>query len=74
MEAGFMDKYNRYKKRDLELPIQRKRLMDNIERDLTSDSPVKAVFYGGSLGSNNTDNYSDIDLRIVVDRNVIIQS
>jgi hypothetical protein len=72
MEAGFiMNKYNRHKKRDLELPIQRKRLMDNIERDLTSDSNVKAVFYGGSLGSNNTDNYSDIDLRIVVDRNVI---
>lgn len=41
--------------------------MDNIESDLMQDANIKALFYGGSLGSSNTDIYSDIDLRIVVD-------
>ncbi|AXF54744.1 hypothetical protein [Salicibibacter kimchii] len=66
-----MDSFDRHNQRDLELPIHRKRLMNNIENDLTQDANVKAIFYGGSLGDSNTDIYSDIDLRIVVDRSVI---
>ncbi|WP_409254323.1 nucleotidyltransferase domain-containing protein [Bacillus sp. SCS-153A] len=37
-----------------------------IERDLSSDDQVISLFYGGSIGTGNTDLYSDIDLRIVV--------
>ncbi|QQK77703.1 hypothetical protein HUG15_20360 [Salicibibacter cibarius] len=62
-----MDQFHGHKQRDLELPIHRKRLMNHIESDLTQDRNVKAIFYGGSLGSGNTDMFSDIDLRIVVE-------
>lgn len=40
--------------------------MNTIEQDLINDDNILAVFYGGSLGKQNTDLYSDIDLRIVV--------
>lgn len=40
--------------------------MNAIERDLINDDNVLALFYGGSIGSENTDLYSDIDLRVVV--------
>src|SRR5690625_2291598 len=40
--------------------------MENIEQDLSNDDQVLAVYYGGSIGNRNTDLYSDIDLRIVV--------
>ncbi|WP_231887859.1 hypothetical protein [Fictibacillus phosphorivorans] len=40
--------------------------MRTIEQDLVADNNVLAVFYGGSIGKGNTDFYSDIDLRIVV--------
>ncbi|MFC4559205.1 aminoglycoside 6-adenylyltransferase [Virgibacillus kekensis] len=40
--------------------------MVNIENDFLQDKNVLSVFYGGSIGNGNTDNYSDIDLRIVV--------
>lgn len=63
---GFEALRKMYKKRDEELPLQRKKLMRTIEQDLVADNNVLAVFYGGSIGKGNTDFYSDIDLRIVV--------
>lgn len=62
-----MTQFNGHTERDLVLPINRKKMMDNIEKD----SNVLAIFYGGSLGNNNTDIYSDIDLRIVIDQSMI---
>ncbi|MBD7963478.1 aminoglycoside 6-adenylyltransferase [Fictibacillus sp. Sa2CUA10] len=40
--------------------------MRTIEQDLVADKNVIAVFYGGSIGKESTDLYSDIDLRVVV--------
>ncbi|MFC0470004.1 aminoglycoside 6-adenylyltransferase [Halalkalibacter kiskunsagensis] len=56
----------KHKKRDLEIPKHRQILLNSIEQDLLNDENVLAVFYGGSLGNQNTDLYSDIDLRIVI--------
>ncbi|PWW26641.1 hypothetical protein DFO73_110215 [Cytobacillus oceanisediminis] len=56
----------KHKSRDLEVPKHRQVLLNSIEQDLLNDENVLAVFYGGSLGNQNTDVYSDIDLRIVV--------
>ncbi|PUB11127.1 hypothetical protein [Paenisporosarcina sp. OV554] len=56
----------KHRKRDLEIPKHRQTLLNAIEQDLLSDGNVLAVFYGGSLGNQNTDLYSDIDLRVVV--------
>jgi hypothetical protein len=53
--------------RDQLLPEKRKELLDAISKDLTADSKILAIFLGGSLGSEMTDCYSDIDLRVVVD-------
>lgn len=56
----------KYRNRDFTLPKYREELIRAIEGDLLTDENILGVFYGGSLGSNNTDLYSDIDLRIVV--------
>ncbi|MET3697441.1 aminoglycoside 6-adenylyltransferase [Bacillus oleivorans] len=56
----------KHKKRDLEIPRYRQKLLNAIEQDLLNDANVLSVFYGGSIGNQNTDLYSDIDLRIVV--------
>ena len=48
------------------LTKHRQELMDIIELDLINDENVLAVFYGGSIGNEETDLYSDMDLRIVV--------
>ncbi|MGD6834432.1 aminoglycoside 6-adenylyltransferase [Sutcliffiella halmapala] len=56
----------KHRERDLEIPKHRQNLLVSIEQDLLSDENVLAVFYGGSLGNQNTDLYSDIDLRIVI--------
>ncbi len=61
--VGFVSKH---KERDLELPKYRKKLLDSIEKDFLYDDNVLAFFYGGSIGNENTDDYSDIDLRVVV--------
>ena len=53
-------------KRDSEIPKQRQLIKEAIERDLTDDMDIIAVFYGGSIGNQDSDNYSDLDLRIVV--------
>ncbi|MBS4196079.1 aminoglycoside 6-adenylyltransferase [Lederbergia citri] len=52
--------------RDLAIPKHREELLDAIQKDLKNDANVLAVYYGGSIGNENTDLYSDIDLRIVV--------
>lgn len=36
--------------------------MKKIEDDLLNDPNILVVFYGGSIGNQNTDLYSDIDL------------
>ncbi|MDN7240812.1 hypothetical protein QWY14_03375 [Planococcus sp. N028] len=58
---------NTLAKRDFLLPRYRKSLQEVIEEHLLKDEKVLAVFYGGSIGSNSEDLFSDIDLRIVVD-------
>ena len=52
--------------RDAEIPKYRQLIKEAIEQDLKNDPFIIAVFYGGSIGNNDSDNYSDIDLRIVV--------
>ncbi|MBU7592776.1 hypothetical protein [Metabacillus halosaccharovorans] len=56
----------KFKERDLDIPKHRQGLIAAIELDLTNDRNVLAIFYGGSIGNQNVDLYSDIDLRIVV--------
>ncbi len=56
----------KYRKRDVELPKYRQNIIKAIEEDLINDENILGVFYGGSIGNQNTDLYSDIDLRIVV--------
>lgn len=57
---------SKHEERDSELPKERKKLLNNIQNDLFEDDNVLAFFYGGSLGNENTDIFSDIDLRVVV--------
>lgn len=57
---------SKHLRRDAEIPMHRKRIKEAIEKDLAGDPFILAVFYGGSIGNDNTDHYSDIDLRIVV--------
>ncbi|WP_018931203.1 aminoglycoside 6-adenylyltransferase [Gracilibacillus lacisalsi] len=57
---------SRHFERDLKIPKHRQDLINSIEKDLLNDDDVLGVFYGGSIGNDNTDLYSDIDLRIVV--------
>ncbi|WP_096155171.1 MULTISPECIES: nucleotidyltransferase domain-containing protein [Bacillus] len=60
---GLLTKFN---ERDKKLPTERKKLMDAIETDVKNDPNIIAAFYGGSIAKGNEDNYSDIDLRIIV--------
>lgn len=53
--------------RDATIPKHRQDIKESIERDLVDDPFIIAVFYGGSIGNNDSNNYSDIDLRIVVE-------
>nr|WP_239587426.1 aminoglycoside 6-adenylyltransferase [Bacillus pakistanensis] len=48
------------------MPKDRERILEVIENDLLDDKNIEAVFYGGSIGNENPDLYSDIDLRIIV--------
>ncbi|MDX8046265.1 aminoglycoside 6-adenylyltransferase [Gracilibacillus sp. S3-1-1] len=57
---------NKHYERDIQLPEYRKVMLKEIEKDLLNDKNVLAVFYGGSIANQNTDLYSDIDLRIIV--------
>ncbi|MCS0824144.1 aminoglycoside 6-adenylyltransferase [Cytobacillus oceanisediminis] len=65
-----MGLYAKYKRRDSELPRHREKIMHSIEKDLILDQNVLSVFYGGSIGENSTDLFSDIDLRIIVNDKV----
>lgn len=56
----------RHYKRDSELPKQRQILLQSVLDDLGNDSNVLGIYLGGSLARGNADNYSDIDLRVVV--------
>ncbi|MBT2663382.1 aminoglycoside 6-adenylyltransferase [Bacillus sp. ISL-45] len=60
---GFVSKHF---ERDLSLPKHRGILLGNALMDLTSDSDVLAIYQAGSLARGNFDNYSDIDLHIIV--------
>lgn len=60
---GFVSKHI---KRDQELPVYRKQLLENALSDLTNDKHVLAIYLGGSLAKGNADNYSDIDLHTIV--------
>jgi len=66
--VGFV---NKHEERDLELPNNRNKLLDAIANDLLSDDNVLSFFYGGSIGNENTNIFSDIDLRIIVKPNKI---
>lgn len=57
---------SRYKDRDLELPKHREKLLEIAIKDLTNDQDVLAIYLGGSMAKENCDNYSDIDLHIIV--------
>lgn len=57
---------NRHLERDTLLPKYRERLLENILKDLTSDSDVLAIYLAGSLARGTFDNYSDIDIHIIV--------
>ncbi|KON87754.1 hypothetical protein AF332_13560 [Sporosarcina globispora] len=60
-----MGLHDKYKGRDSEFPRYRERIMHFIEKDLINDKNVLSVFYGSSIGENNIDLFSDIDLRIL---------
>ncbi|WP_404359497.1 nucleotidyltransferase domain-containing protein [Cytobacillus firmus] len=60
---GFVSKHF---ERDLSLPKHRDFLLENALNDLTSDANVLAIYQAGSLAKGNFDNYSDIDLHIIV--------
>lgn len=62
---------NKHEERDLELPNNRNKLLDAIANDLLSDDNVLSFFYSGSIGNENTNIFSDIDLRIIVKPNKI---
>ncbi len=57
---------SRHLERDLLLPKHRDNLLGNALKDLTSDANVLAIYQAGSLARGNFDNYSDIDLHIIV--------
>ncbi|MGP4040967.1 aminoglycoside 6-adenylyltransferase [Gracilibacillus sp. D59] len=60
---GFVSKFQ---ERDYHLPKHRDKLLEQALKDLTNDSNVLAVYQSGSLAKGNDDNYSDIDLHIIV--------
>ncbi|MFX3673440.1 MAG: nucleotidyltransferase domain-containing protein [Paenisporosarcina sp.] len=60
---GFVSKHVN---RDQELPKFRQELLERVLADLTTDENVLAIYLGGSLGKGNFDNYSDIDIHIIV--------
>lgn len=57
---------SKHRERDLLLPEQRKKLLNNALQDLTNDPNVEAIFMDGSLARGDYDKYSDIDLHVIV--------
>ncbi|SEO87122.1 hypothetical protein SAMN04488134_11517 [Amphibacillus marinus] len=52
--------------RDLALPKSRNLIIKAINEDLLQDPNILGLFYGGSIGNDTTDLYSDIDLRLII--------
>jgi predicted nucleotidyltransferase len=65
-EIVSMEFVTKHQKRDSKLLGHLQIITTAMEKDLTNDDDVLAVFYGGSLGKGDYNLYSDIDLRIVV--------
>lgn len=63
MEAEFVSKHV---ERDQELPKLRDALLEKVLADLTTDEHVLAIYLSGSLGRGDFDQYSDIDLHVIV--------
>jgi hypothetical protein len=63
MCVGFLCKHL---ERDFSLPKHRDIHLESALNDLTSDPNVLAIYQAGSLARGNYDNYSDIDLHIIV--------
>ncbi|MGO2083404.1 hypothetical protein [Vagococcus sp.] len=55
---------------DSNLPVERDRLKNRLIRLVKEDNEIISCFFGGSIGSNQEDYYSDIDARIVVKEHV----
>ncbi|WP_166243169.1 nucleotidyltransferase domain-containing protein [Paenibacillus turpanensis] len=61
-----MKYYSKHTKRDENLPNVRKALLETIVHSLKLRPEVIGIFVGGSIALGNEDNFSDIDLRVVV--------
>ncbi|AOV06745.1 aminoglycoside 6-adenylyltransferase [Sporosarcina ureilytica] len=57
---------SKHVQRDARISLCRQEIKEAIEQDLAGDPGILAVFYGGSIGNGDADQYSTIDLRIVV--------
>lgn len=57
---------SKHVQRDAKIPLCRQEIKEAIEQDLAGDPGILAVFYGGSIGNGDADQYSTIDLRIIV--------
>lgn len=56
----------KHRERDIKLPLYREQLLENALEDLKSDPNVIGIYESGSLARGDFDNYSDIDLHILV--------
>jgi predicted nucleotidyltransferase len=61
-----MNQKLKHNQRDQELPNKREELLQKALTDLSADPKVLAIYLAGSLGRGDFDNYSDIDLHVVV--------
>lgn len=61
-----MKQFDKYTKRNSELPKARQHLLEQAVEDLRQDPDVLAIYLAGSLAKGNEDNYSDIDLHTIV--------
>lgn len=68
LQLGGSPMHSDHRARDSALPYERARLLRAITHDVLTDPGVAAAFVAGSLATGNEDLYSDIDLRIVVDK------
>ncbi|MCF6409390.1 nucleotidyltransferase domain-containing protein [Pseudalkalibacillus salsuginis] len=64
-----------FEARNSGLSEKRNQIIGRIEEDLAKDKNVLGLFYGGSIGTDQTDPYSDIDLRVVIkDKSISLSS
>lgn len=57
---------SRHSKRDIELSLHREKLLKNAVNDFKNNADVLGIYLAGSLAKGNFDDYSDIDLHIIV--------